>query len=175
MTAELQLPAEPGVGHVLDGIARTVNQWLVDHGYPVADDPRPALLDVFVSGKPAPQGSKRYLGAGRPLVESSKAVEPWRADIRGTIARQFDQPPVAGAVAVDLEFVLHRPVGTPKRATPAAVKRPDLDKLDRAVLDAITSAGVLVDDSQVIDLHSTKRLAEIGETTGCRIVVREVP
>lgn len=134
---------------------------------PAAD----VVLDVFVAGRPAPQGSKRYLGAGRPMVESSKAVEPWRADIRGTIGRHHAGPPLTGAVEVKLSFVLPRPVSTPKRRTPPASKRPDLDKLVRAVLDAITSAGVWVDDSQVVDLRATKRLAKIGETAGCRILV----
>lgn len=133
------------------------------------------LLDVFVPGRPAPQGSKRYLGPGRPLIESSKAVAPWRADIRTHLTATHTSGPIPGAVAVHLEFVLPRPASTPKRATPAAVKRPDLDKLIRAVLDAITSAGCWHDDSQVVALHTTKRLAELGETTGCRIVIRSAP
>lgn len=136
-----------------------------------ADPQRRVVLDVFVPGRPAPQGSKRYLGAGRPMIESSKAVEPWRADVRGTVARHHAGPPLAGAVEVQLGFVLPRPVSTPKRRTPPASKRPDLDKLIRAVLDAITSAGVWVDDSQVVDLRATKRLAEIGETPGCQVLV----
>jgi crossover junction endodeoxyribonuclease RusA len=74
-------------------------------------------------------------------------------------------------VYVRLEFVLPRPVSTPKRRTPPAVKRPDVDKLARAVLDALTSAGALADDSQVVDLHPIKRLAELDETPGCRITV----
>ncbi len=68
-----------------------------------------------------------------------------------------------------LEFRMPRPKSTPK-ATPAAVKRPDLDKLARAVLDAITGT-VLVDDSQVVDLSASKRLAEVGESPGALISV----
>jgi crossover junction endodeoxyribonuclease RusA len=131
-------------------------------------------LDVFVPGRPAPQGSKRFLGnrGGKGItVESSKAVAPWRADIREHVAARRSEPPLAGALAVRLEFVLPRPVSTPKRRTPAAVKRPDLDKLVRAVLDALGSAGLWVDDSQVVDLATSKRLAEVGEASGCRICV----
>lgn len=136
--------------------------------------PAVTVLDVFVPGRPAPQGSKRYLGPGRPLVESSKAVEPWRADIREHLLARHAGGPLLGAVTVTLEFVLPRPASLPKRKpTPRHTKRPDVDKLARAVLDAVTSAGVWCDDSQVDDMHPTKRYAELGEAAGCHIRIQE--
>jgi len=68
--------------------------------------------------------------------------------------------------------VLPRPKSAPKTKTPAAVKRPDVGKCARAILDAITGV-VIVDDAQVTDLHATKRLAELGEPPGVRITVHE--
>jgi len=74
---------------------------------------------------------------------------------------------------VGLDFVLPRPKSAPKRSTPHATKRPDVDKLARACLDAIT--GVIVgDDAQMVDLRATKRLAELGETPGVEITVELV-
>lgn len=144
---------------------------------PAVEDP--PLLDVFVPGRPAPQGSKRYLGraGGKGItVESSKAVAPWRADIRDRLlAEHAGDGPIDGALAVCLVFVMPRPASTPKRSTPAAVKRPDLDKLARAVLDAIGSAGVWRDDSQVVHLRASKRLAEPDEAPGCHIVIHPKP
>ncbi|TXH55152.1 MAG: RusA family crossover junction endodeoxyribonuclease [Desulfurellales bacterium] len=128
------------------------------------------ILSVFVPGTAAPQGSKRHVGRGI-LVESSKAVKPWRESIRWAILERWRGPQMLGPVTVELQFVMPRPASTPKRSTPPAIKRPDIDKLERAVLDAIGSAGVWKDDSQVTTLRATKRLAEIGETPGCRIVV----
>lgn len=138
-----------------------------------------ARIAVFVPGKPAPQGSKRYLGrqGGKGItVESSKAVAPWRADIREALLQELEaggHQQLDGAVTVLLTFVMPRPASTPKRRTPPAVKRPDIDKLARAVLDAIGSAGVWRDDSQVTNLHAYKRLAEIGETSGVVIEIEE--
>ncbi|GAA0638093.1 hypothetical protein GCM10010174_69920 [Kutzneria viridogrisea] len=134
-------------------------------------------LDVFVPGRPAPQGSKRHVGRGI-LVESSKTVGTWRDDIRGTVLATMATTghtgfPSGTPVFAALEFVLPRPTSTPKRRTPRAVKRPDLDKLARAVLDALTSAGTWQDDSQVVGLVLTKRLAEVDETPGCRISLKE--
>lgn len=129
------------------------------------------LLDTFVTGRPAPQGSKRHVGHGI-LVESSKAVGPWRTLVAWHVAQAWNQPPLDGPVQLHLEFVMPRPSGTPKRSTPAAIKRPDWDKLSRAVCDALTTAGVYRDDSQTVESHVTKRIAELDEQAGCRIQIR---
>lgn len=124
------------------------------------------MSQVFIYGRPAPQGSKRHLGNGI-MVESSKAVKPWRVDVAWA-AREAFLTPLDGAVRLELGFVMPRPKSAPKKSTPAAVKRPDLDKLVRAVMDAITGV-VVVDDSQVVHLVATKRIAEIGESPGLEL------
>lgn len=131
------------------------------------------VLHVFVPGHAAPQGSKKHLGKG-VLVESSKQVRPWRESVRWHLLDTWHTEQLDGPVAVDLMFVLKRPASTPKRRTPAAVKKPDLDKLARAVLDAIGSAGVWRDDAQVVALVSGKRLAQLGEAPGCQITIYPV-
>lgn len=139
--------------------------------------PAPALR-VFVAGTPAPQGSKRYLGqrGGKAIaVESSKALPSWRADVRTAIEHHIDdRKPISGPVHIALEFVMPRPTSTPKRRTPAAVKRPDLDKLVRAILDAVGSAGAWGDDSQVTQIDASKRIAEIDERHGVHIEITEL-
>jgi crossover junction endodeoxyribonuclease RusA len=127
---------------------------------------------AFVPGIAAPQGSKRHVGNGI-MVESSKKLKPWRDDIRNALTDAGGQPRARfdGAVCVRLEFILYRPASTPKRITPPATKKPDLDKLMRAILDAITSAGIWRDDSQVIRASISKRLAKLEETPGCHITI----
>jgi crossover junction endodeoxyribonuclease RusA len=126
---------------------------------------------VFVPGHAAPQGSKRHVGHG-VIVESSTRLKPWRSDVQSRLMDADGQPLVkfdSSPVKLSLEFVLKRPVSTPKRATPQAAKKPDLDKLIRAVADAITDAGIWRDDSQIVMLQANKRLAELAETPGCWI------
>jgi crossover junction endodeoxyribonuclease RusA len=136
------------------------------HGHPET------ALSVFVPGQPAPQGSKRYVGHGR-MIESSRALPAWREAVRWTAVNAWAQrPPLTGAVVLSLAFVLRRPASTPKRRTPAATKKPDASKLLRAVEDALTDAGVWRDDSLVIELHVTKRLAECDEAPGCHIRIQ---
>lgn len=127
-------------------------------------------LEVFVPGTPAPQGSKRHVGGG-VMIESSKAVKPWREDVRAGCLAVWDDIPLDEPVHLIIEFVRKRPATAPKRSTPPAVTKPDLDKLARAVMDAIGSAGVWVDDSRVVSLTCSKRIAEIGETPGAHITI----
>lgn len=136
-------------------------------------------FEFFVAGKPAPQGSKRYMGRSGGhgvMVESSKAVAPWRADVRAgaeqaLTATQADRFAAGEAVAITLVFVMPRPASAPKKRTPQAVKRPDVDKLARAVLDALSSAGIWQDDSQVVDLHASKHVALLNQTPGCQVSI----
>jgi crossover junction endodeoxyribonuclease RusA len=127
-------------------------------------------LDFFVDGRPAPQGSKRHVGGGR-MIESSKALPGWRRHIADIATRQAANahpwlPIINRPVAVELWFILPRPIRL-KGSVPH-IKRPDVDKLARAVLDAITGI-VLADDSLVTELYARKRHAEPDETTGVHI------
>ena len=127
-------------------------------------------LDVL--GIPAPQGSKRHVGRGI-LIESSREVGPWRERIALAAHSAMycaGQPLLGSAVDVRLDFVMPRPKSMPKNRTEPAIKRPDLDKLARAVLDAITSV-VIADDSQVVGLRATKRLALPDEQPGVEVSV----
>jgi crossover junction endodeoxyribonuclease RusA len=130
---------------------------------------------VFVPGHPAPQGSKRHVGNG-VMVESSKHVAPWRSDVRSACLDGAGKPLAFfdGPVDVELLFVLRRPVATPKTRTPPATKKPDIDKLARAILDAIGSAGMWRDDSQVVTLWAQKKIAGSDETPGCGIRIEAI-
>lgn len=140
-------------------------------------------ISAWVAGVPAPQGSKRPLGRrggfGKTImVEQNKRVAPWRQDVREAFAalrcdRDAREHPVDGPLVVKIVFVMPRTKAM--RSRPSAdfpmVQKPDVDKLQRAVLDALTSAGVYADDSQVVACYGFKRRAEPGETTGAMIHV----
>lgn len=116
-------------------------------------------MTITVHGSPAPQGSKRHVGRGI-MVESSKAVKPWREAVRWSaveaIRQQFPESAIAyrGPVAVDITFFLPRPKSAKKGAVPD--KRPDIDKLLRSTFDALKSAGVYEDDSRVVCVAARK-------------------
>ena len=134
-----------------------------------------ADLHLTVYGTPAPQGSKRHVGRG-VMVESSKAVKPWREAVKqaalaahetqcGGTGVHYDRPT---AVSIAITFNLTRPAGHygKRGVLPSAPhhpgKRPDLDKLIRSTLDALGDAGCWADDSQVVVLIARKTWAEVA-------------
>jgi crossover junction endodeoxyribonuclease RusA len=126
-------------------------------------------MRIEVAGIPAPQGSKRHVGGGR-MVEMSRAVGPWREAVRAETQRVMQAEhrwPSEEPVGIEITFRLVRPKSTPKRVEWPA-KRPDLDKLARAVLDGITAGGAICDDGQVVVLYCWKQFAD-GGLPGCTI------
>lgn len=133
----------------------------------------------FVPGTPAPQGSKRYLGNG-VMIESSQHLKPWRASVEWVAMQHFKQPH-AGAIKLELAFVFPRPkshFGTGRNANtikPTApdchTQKPDIDKLERAILDALTGIAYH-DDSQVAKVVKYKRWIHFAaERAGVYITV----
>ena len=132
-------------------------------------------VSFFVVGIPKPQGSKKaFVRGGRAqLVESAgQPLKDWRADVRAAaLDAMGDGGPLVGPLFVHLDFVMPRPKSARKRDVYPAT-RPDVDKLARGALDALT--GVMYgDDGQVVSLAASKVLAAAaGDRTGARITVR---
>lgn len=141
-------------------------------------------VDFAVAGIARPQGSKRPIinrHTGRvAMVESAnagtrKALESWRDDIAG--AAQDCQAAIGGApieaeipVSLTLLFCMAKPRSATKRTHPAV--RPDLDKLVRAVFDALRGR-LYADDAQVCHLETDKVYPDNG-WTGVVISLREM-
>jgi crossover junction endodeoxyribonuclease RusA len=120
-----------------------------------------------VWGIAAPQGSKRHVGKG-VMLESSDRVRPWRQDVR--FAALEERPPnwdMATPMRLDLVFWFPRPAshyGTRNGISylkanapiePVSARIGDIDKLQRAVFDALTGVAYL-DDRQVVEVEARK-------------------
>jgi Holliday junction resolvase RusA-like endonuclease len=92
------------------------------------------------------------------IVDDNKdALKAWRAQVSTAAAvLHHDDVDEASAFAVVLEFGMPRPK-TVKRELPTV--KPDLDKLTRALLDALTGR-VWKDDAQVVRLVVDKAYSE---------------
>jgi Holliday junction resolvase RusA-like endonuclease len=136
------------------------------------------ILTVVVLGHPAPQGSKHgrpiYTGRGDTRnftgrvaqVESSKHLPPWRdavrTDARLAIEKLGDAWPgtLCEPVGLRMVFTFVRPKSHYRTGRNAHLLRdsapvfphgkPDLSKLARSTEDALTDAGVWLDDSLVV-------------------------
>src|SRR5262252_874138 len=114
-------------------------------------------MTFTVYGTPVPQGSTKAFtpkGWKRPVLTSDNArLKSWRQLVAEAAHLALLEQPAAerqlilDAVTLTITFALPRPASLPKRIT-THCKRPDLDKLVRAVSDSLT--GVLfLDDCQV--------------------------
>ncbi len=117
------------------------------------------ICQFDVLGMPGPQGSKNFMGtnkAGRGiLVESSKKVKPWRQDVKAAAEAVADlEPwgyPLQGPLWVSMVFTMPKPARAPKRRQTWPDKRPDLSKLARSTEDALVDAGLILDDSRIVE------------------------
>lgn len=141
-----------------------------------------------VTGFPAPQGSKRHLGNGA-LVESSKKVKPWRADVKAAAELAITDPRFApwrtleDPVHVAVTFRFRRPKSHYRTGRNAHLLRDnaptdpvsraygDIDKLARSTLDALDAAGIIADDSLVYSLVAKKRWCLPDEPPGAAILI----
>lgn len=121
-------------------------------------------MEIEVHGVPVPQGSKVIM-RGNLVDVRSKELKAWRRAI-STAATNANEPIEIGAVRVALTFFMPKPK-TVVRQHPSV--RPDLDKLVRACLDALTGIA-FTDDGQVCDLIAYKRYQHEGGV-GVRIKV----
>ena len=109
-----------------------------------------APVTIVAYGTPAPQGSKRHVGRG-VMVESSKAVKPWREAVKTAALEVMDgRPALDGPLRVSMVFTVRKPTSAPKSRRTWPDRTPDLSKLCRATEDALTEAGVWTDDARVV-------------------------
>ena len=138
-------------------------------------------LKIFIPGKPEPQGSvkgfpiRRKTGAmGVAMTCDNVKLKGWRGRAVAIIQKSSEGA-FCGAVCVSAEFIMPRPAGAAKTARGKAlgwhVTKPDTDKLQRAVGDALTASGIITDDSQIAHWCAMKRYAGIGEDPGTLIEV----
>lgn len=116
---------------------------------------------------PAPKGSGTRTKSGWYQEQAGPRLKAYQAAIeRDTLAVTLQRgwTPLAGALRVTLTIEFPRPKrhylanGTvredaPRRPYPC--KRGDIDKLERAVLDAIVKGMLMHDDNQIVDLQTS--------------------
>lgn len=135
------------------------------------------MTSFYVPGLPIPKGSARaFVCRGRAIVCQDNAArqKPWAKAIAVT-ARAHGVTVAPGPVSIALAFAMPRPkaqtdaAGTVRAAYAARqpATRPDLDKLARCVLDALTGVAWL-DDGQVVMLTASK---EYGPRPGVAVTI----
>lgn len=162
------------------------------------------MLNFIVRGDPASQGSKKnvpvFKGTGRNRVQvgvnmidnNPEHLTRWRDAVRAAAIQAMAGSstfPLHGPLLVGLIFTLPRPkshyrsgkyshlVRSGAPAFPGS--KPDLSKLLRSTEDALTDAGVMRDDAQIVSARPLIKVY-VGDPMatqfpGARISVRRMP
>jgi crossover junction endodeoxyribonuclease RusA len=128
-------------------------------------------LEFRVFGVAQQMGSKRAFvpkGWSRPIVtDSNRHLKMWQLLVSEATSAAIAQLPAAerqlmrDGVRLSIAFYLPRPQSLPRRVT-AHTKAPDVDKLVRALGDALSGVAFR-DDAQIVDLIAMKRYTPDGE------------
>lgn len=139
-------------------------------------------LTVRVDGEPKAQPRPRaFSRGGHARVYDPGTAEGWKSLIAEAMRPNVPHEPITGPVEVSLVFEFSRPKAHFRTGKHSAELRPDApeyhtakpdrDNLDKAVLDVLTTLGVLKDDSQVCTGIISKRY---GARPGATIRVRRI-
>lgn len=131
------------------------------------------MVTLNVPGIPIPQGSKNIFN-GRLVETNANKLRIWRRTIAAAATNHHQGEPLDCPLHLTVEFRFPRPkhhFGTGKNSLTLKEKaptyytaKPDLDKLIRAVGDALTQAGVIRDDSRITRITASKIYGVPGAT-----------
>ena len=138
------------------------------------------LNQLFVHGLPKAQARHRAVSRGK-FVHIYSPMTEWRESVKYEAARH--KPIIAQALDVKMAFYFDRPKshfgtgrnsGKLKSSAPRYhTKKPDVDNLAKAVLDAFQDAGLIKDDCIVVTLLISKFYTDgfLNSKQGCNISI----
>ena len=136
-------------------------------------EPTVSSVSFVVSGTPTAQPRHRatarggyvrfYLPSEHPVHEYKKAI------IEG--ARRHKNGVIEGPVRLDILFSFLPAKSAKGVKATFKISKPDLDNLEKAVMDAITESGIWIDDAQVVEKHTAKI---IGSSEGTSITIQGI-
>lgn len=125
--------------------------------------------------EPATKGSYRVVGHPARLIPMNAHEKPWRQFIADTIRTRFSPLSLIDKtqhVFICETFYLLRPVNKHARGRAYPNVKPDIDKLQRALHDALTDSGLIIDDSIITEVYASKEYVETPEETGVYVIIK---
>lgn len=127
-------------------------------------------------GQPRPRGFKNKSGQVR--VYDPGTAEGWKSAIAAAATSVLPAEPLTCPIRLELIFYLKRPARLCKKSinpTPTwATSKPDIDNLEKAVLDALTTIRMWSDDAQVVDVSMLKVYHAVGGRPGLNCLIEEI-
>lgn len=143
------------------------------------------VFTFFIEGKPVGKGRPRFRAvpnrSGGHYVQTytPKNTAQWEQEIgeqvgivlarlRSKGALRGIELPLAGRVILNLRFNLPKPKSAPKKLR-FQKKKPDLDNLDKSLIDALSNIALIKDDNIVTDISTCKRFATDAHPMGVEV------
>lgn len=119
------------------------------------------MIKIIVHGEPVPQGSKTAgkMKNGAPYVRdaNARALKAWRKNVEGecriAMAYKRGVSPLDGPIVVHVKFYFAHTQKT--KENDLKITAPDLDKLQRAIGDALESSKLIVNDARIVGWPAT--------------------
>lgn len=127
------------------------------------------IIDLDAEPMPCPR--PRIAPKPFPRAYMPTQYTNWKNAVAGLIldeAKQKNHPVFAGPLAVTLHVRATRP-----KTSKLQFPKPDADNYAKSILDACTTAGIWMDDSQIVNLEVFKRWHRGGEPR-IRIIINEI-
>jgi Holliday junction resolvase RusA-like endonuclease len=136
------------------------------------------MVTIKIETPPVPKGRPRFRSFGKFV---STYTDKKTKDYESLVSKESktamgSSDPIEGPVDVFIYFSMPIPTSYSKKRSEACLngsemhtKKPDIDNLIKGVLDGMNGV-VYRDDTQIVNLHSTKRYSTIGMV---EIMVRE--
>jgi Holliday junction resolvase RusA-like endonuclease len=116
-------------------------------------------ISFTVEGEPVPKARPRTVRkGGRTWSYTPKNVMNWEKTVRDEAQKHFKEP-FNGPVALTLAFFLKRPKS--RRKENFVVTTPDMDNLEKAILDGLNEVAY-EDDKYVVVKNSVKMYVRTG-------------
>lgn len=134
------------------------------------------MIEFTVYGEAKTKGSKTAgrTKDGRGYVYEPKTSRDWEMLVAIEAQKHAADGLLTGPLMMTLRYYLPKPKSAPKTRRVWPAKKPDIDKLDRAILDAL-KGRIYEDDAQIVgyDEHF-KDYAEPGQAPRVEIRVRQL-
>lgn len=133
---------------------------------------------IWVEGTPTAQPRPRAtIRKGRVHVYNKNTANLWKDCIKLAF-KDYINYETANPISIQITYYLKRPKTLLRKKDIDGVikhtKKPDIDNLNKAVLDAITDIRLWKDDSQVYTISATKYYTyKTNNTIGAKIHIKE--
>lgn len=136
------------------------------------------ILEYVVTGTPKPQSRPKFFRNRAGYMGTYSPKTDWFNIVYTETLKQKEKlrsnQQLKGALAVDLYFYLPIPKSVSKKKREKmfyVTKKPDIDNLVKAVLDAINYTNLWEDDSRIARLRTAKIYSV---NPSCRIRIQEI-